>query len=197
MIDRHGWCRVLLRVGAALWPLWLSGCARPVSALEFTSHKGASSPETYRLALDECAYYVGPGGDYYIGGRATHTAGEGRGGSIVQLLEVHLFWKPWPGKTFDDSSSIDATIRYAIVTERGTVTYSGTGFVYPRKRWLGNELIVDVEVARLRLESRQGDSPDLFGAARLAGTLVAKENASLAVDLRRQLELQGGPRKPA
>ena len=139
---------------------------------------------------------MGPGGDYHIVGSAAQTPEDGSGGTITQLLHLHMFWKPWPGKTFADSSSVDATIRYAIVTERGAAMYRGTGFVYPKKRRLSDDLVVEIEAGRLRLESRKGDPPELLGTARLTGTLVADNDASLAVDLRRQLDLHAGSREP-
>jgi hypothetical protein len=177
-------------VGAVL--LFLLGCTRPSAFLEITSYKDAYFPETYVVTLADCAYYVDSGGDYHVVGRAVRTPEEPGGGTIEQLLHVHLFWKPWPGKTFDDPSSVDAILRYAIVTDAGVALYSGTGFVYPRKRWMSEDVIARIEEARLRLDSQTGDSPELLGDARLAGTLVAKRNRSLAVDLRRRLDLHAG-----
>jgi hypothetical protein len=174
----------------------LLGCNRPTASLEITSYKDPYFPETYVVKLADCAYYVGPSGDYHLVGRAVHTPEDGGGGTIEQLLHVHLFWKPWPGKTFDNPTSVDATIRYAIVTESGRAIYSGTGFVYPKRRRLSDDVVARIEAGRLRLESQTGEPPELLGAARLTGVLVAKDNASLAVDLRRRLDLYGGPRKP-
>jgi hypothetical protein len=171
--------------------LFLSACARPTASLQLTSYKDPYFPETYDVKLADCAYYVGPGGDYHIAGRASHTPDDG-GGAITQLLHVHMFWKPWPGKTFDNPTTVDATIRYAIVTERGAAVYSGTGFVYPKKRRFSDDVIAKVEVARLSLESESGDPPELLGSARLAGKLMAKDDASLALDIRRQLDLRAG-----
>jgi hypothetical protein len=170
----------------------LLGCGRSGTSLRLTSYKDPYFPETYDVELAECAYYVDPGGDYHIAGRALHSP-EGGGAPIAQLMHVHMFWKPWPGKTFDNPSTVDATIRYAIVTERGAAIYSGTGFVYPKKRRMSDDVVAEVEVAQLKLESQVGDPPELLGSARLAGKLVAEDNASLAVDLRRQLDLRSRP----
>jgi hypothetical protein len=168
------------------------GCSRPTASLELTSYKDPYFPETYEIELADCAYYVGPDGDYHIVGRAAHSPEKSNGGTVEQFVHAHLFWKPWPGKTFAHPTTVDATIRYAIVTEQGTAVYCGTGFVYPKKRRLTDGIIARVEQARLRLESQVGDAPELIGAARLAGKLVAEDNPCLAVDLRRQLELHAG-----
>lgn len=174
----------------------LIGCRRPAGALKLTSYKDPYFPETYEVELTQCAYYVDPGGDYHIVGRATHTPQDGTGGTIAQLLHVHLFWRPRPGKTFDNPSAVDATIRYAIVTKQGAALYCGTGFVYPQMRRLSDDVLVKIEVARLRPEAQVGEPPELLGPARLSGKLVAAEDASLAVDLRRQLDLRAGPHRP-
>ncbi len=177
-------------VAAGLLGLLLAGCAPRGSRLTLTSYKDAYFPETYEVTLNQCAYYRAPGGDYYITGRATRP-GNDAGDSVTQLLCVHVFWKPIPGKTFDNATSIDATIRYVVVTGEGVAVYSGTGYVFPRKR-LGQTLDAEVDVGRLRLVSRTGEAPDLLGAARLRGRLHAPRNAARAVDIRRRVDVYAG-----
>jgi hypothetical protein len=193
----HQPCRpALLCAAATLLPALLLGCARPAGTLDLTSYKDPYFPETYHVEFDECAYYAGPSGDYHIVGRARHIPEENSGGEITQLMHVHLFWHPRPGKTFANSSTVDATIRYAILTGQGAAVYAGTGFVYASKRRLSDKLAVEIENARLRLEVVEGDAPDLLGAARVVGELVAKEDATMAADLRRELELLASPDEP-
>ena len=187
--------RLLPLTGLASLALLLLGCGPRVSSLEFTSFKDPYTPERYSLVLDECAYLTGPGDDYHIVGHAAHTPAGG--GEIQQYVHMHVFWKPWPGKTFDDSSSVDATIRYAIVTPQGAAVYCGTAFVYPKVKGPNDRVIAKVEDGRLRLESQQGQPTDVLGPTRVRGTLIARKNASLAMDLRRRLELTaGGATKP-
>ncbi len=168
-----------------------AGCAGSSSQITLTSYKDAYFPETYELTLADCAYYRDPGGDYHIAGRATRT-GDGDGGDVTQLLGIHVFWNPLPGKTFDNATSMDATISYVIVTEGGVAVYTGTGYVFPRRR-MGDELVAKVDVGRLRLVTQTGEAPDLLGPARLRGTLHAEHDASMAVDIRRQIGIYAGP----
>jgi len=195
MINRRQLHDSVLFVTLAGLPMLLSGCAHATSHLELTSYKDPYSPETYNVQWDDCAYYTGPGGDYHIVARTTHIPDDG-GDEITQVMHVHLFWRPRPGKTFDNPSTVDATIRYAILTEQGATVYCGTGFAYPKKRRTSDKLLVKIESARLRLESQNGDAPDLLGNARAAGELLAENNAALAVDLRRQLDLRATPAEP-
>jgi len=192
MTDRRRRRRWLLLGALAASPIVMSGCTRASASLEITSYKDPYFPETYQVELADCAYYVDPGGDYHIAGYASHTPADGGGGTIEQLMHLHLFWKPWPGKTFDNPTTVDATLRYAIVTGQGAAVYCGTGFVYPRKRRMSDDLIVQIEAARLRLEAQLGDPPELLGDARVVGELVAEHNASRTVDLRRRLDLYAG-----
>lgn len=195
MTDRRQLRLSLLFVATTL-PMFVLGCTRPTGSLELTSYKDPYFPETYEVELDECAYYAGPGGDYHIVGRATHIPEDNPGGEITQLLHVHLFWQPRPGKTFDNPSSVDATIRYAILTEQGAAIYCGTAFVYPKKHRTGDDITVKIESARLRLESQDGEPPELIGTARLRGKFVADNDPSLTVDLRRELDLRAGSHEP-
>lgn len=170
--------------------LMLSGCRRPSAGLELISYKDPYSPATYSLSLNECAYYADASGDYYLLGRASE--GAAAPDAADHLLCVHLFWKPRPGKTFDNETSIDATIRYAIITSAGSAVYSGSGYVYPKRSGALGRLVAKLEVARLRLVSQSGDVPELLGATRISGTLIAKEDAGLAIDLQRQFDIRTG-----
>ena len=196
MISRKPCRPALLCAAATVLPVLLLGCAGSTGTLELTSFKDPYLPETYQVEFTDCAYYTGPSGDYHIVGRATHSPEDNAGGEITQLMHVHLFWRPRPGKTFDNPSTVDATIRYAILTEQGAAIYCGTGFVYPKKRRMSDKLLVKIENARLRLEFQDGDTPDLLGNSRAAGELIAENNAALAVDLRRELDLRAAPREP-
>ena len=174
---------------------WAAGCQQPTSELELISYKDPYSPEHYRLELTQCAYRVDAGGNLHIVGRASSDTHEGNPGKVTQFLHARLFWQPKPGRTFANSTTTDATIRYVIITPTGAAVYSGTGFVYPRRQ-RGEILIADLERACLRLEAQVGDAPAVLGDAHLSGTLVAREDAHAAVDLIRQLEQHaaGSPR---
>jgi hypothetical protein len=153
------------------------------------SYKDPYFPEPYTVEFSQCAYQVDNCGDYHFVGRATREPVDGGSGRITQLLYVHLFWRPRPGKTFADKTNSNATIRYAIVTDSGVAVYAGTGFVYPKRKRFGSDVVATLERARLRLESLVGQAPELLGEARLTGKLVARQDPNLTMDVRRELEL--------
>ncbi len=160
------------------------GC-RHTSAIEFVSYKDPYFPERYQVDFDECAYQVAPGGDIHATGRARTSTDNGL---LTQLIHVHVYWRPWPGKTSVNETTTTALLRYAVATETGVAVYSGTGFALPKKMKNG-KLRVQIESGRLRLESQSGDVPDLLGDARLVGTLILDDDPGLASHLTRELEL--------
>ena len=175
--------------------LSVGGCQRPAGELELTSYKDPIAPQVFEVKLWEGAYYPGPGGDYHIVGRAVHESSE-ETGEISQLLDIHMFWRPRPGKTFDNASSIDATLRYAILTDQGAAIYAGTGYVYVKKI-RGEKLKIELEGGRLQLTAHDGTAPEILGAARIIGELTALPDSGLAMELRREIDLRAGQAAPA
>jgi hypothetical protein len=99
-----------------------------------------------------------------------------------------MYWKPKPGKTYAESSTTNAVLRYVVASHDGVVTYGGTGFVYP-KRGHDGRLRVSIESARLQLDSLDGEVPDFLGQASLTGKLVAADDAGSAARMVREMEL--------
>jgi hypothetical protein len=169
------------------------GCQAPKSQVEFVSFKDPYFPEPYHVTFEGCTYRVDASGEQDIVGRIVSMRAGTEGGPITQLMHVHLFWQPIPGRTSAEPSTTDATIRYAIITPTGTAVYSGTGFVYPKRGW-GRTLSAAVEAANLRLESQTGTPTEVLGDARVHGTLVAREDAYTAVDVMRELAVHAAGR---
>lgn len=161
----------------------VTGCHH--SSLELISYQDPYFPERYVWSLDTCAYREGPTGDLHIAGRSERKTDTG---TTTQLLHIHVFWKPWPGKTPADDTTTTALVTYAVANEQGVAVYRGTGFVFPRRR--GGGLQVDVGAARLHLTSRRGDIPDTLGDARVSGRLYPRADAARTADLMRELELR-------
>ena len=160
-----------------------SGCA--TSTVQLVSYKDPYFPERVHISLSDGAYWTDASGDIHAAARGTTQTQQG---TATHYLCIHRFWNPKPGKTHVEESMTDATLRYCVSTENGVVVYTGTGFVFPKQRF-GGGLELNIESARLRLESRSGDLPDIFGNTRLTGTLVARNDPDAAADLLREAEL--------
>lgn len=178
MIDRLRFATAAAALVACL--AGLGGCRSAGHALRITSYEDPYFPETYTLTLDSCAYHVDAAGDYRIAGHSTDAL-DGSDDTVDQYLSLRLFRRPRPGKTGDDSTSIDSTIHLALATPAGVAVYSGTAYVYPRKSRLDSSLTIEIESARLRLETAVGDAPALLGDATLVGTIVAKRDSGRAL----------------
>jgi hypothetical protein len=179
-------CRVLLTVAATLLAAGSLGCHGPVSNLQLVSYKDPYFPERSGVRLVGCAYRIDAGRDLVVAGRSdTHELEHV--GPVTEYLQVRVFWKPHPGRTYADSTQCDALLRFVVASRAGTAVYTGTAFAYPEQK-LG-ALNVALETARLRLESTSGDMPDLYGESRLLGTLVTEPQPASAAAVTREMEL--------
>ncbi len=172
------WRLALLGLGALQF-----GCA--ASSVRLISYKDPYFPERVEVRLSDCAYWTDPGGDIHAAARAGSLVA---GQAVTHYLHVHIFWHPRPGKTWADQTTTDALLRYVVVAPDGVLVYCGTGFALPRKK-LGRELRIDLELARLKLDSRSGELADIFGDFRLSGTLHARHAPAAAANLIREAEL--------
>ena len=167
----------------------LGGCGLPDSEVRLVSYKDREFPEPYTISFADCTYRTEPTGDYHIVARVMHDPDDADAGAITQYMHIHLFWKPRPGRTFVNRSTIDATLRYVIVTDAGTVEYSGTGFVFPKHPRRSDKLIAEIESARLKVSSLVGEPAEMLGDSRLSGVLVATFDPSRTLDLLHEMNL--------
>lgn len=167
-----------------------SGCAGGGS-LAVTSFADPFFPEDYRLELERCAFKRGGDGDWHILAQSSRAPKGALTGKVDQIVHAHAYWKPRPGKTPDDPTCLDARLRYVISTRGGVAAYEGDGFLYATRDRLTGRLSARVESASIRPVGKAGATPpEWLGEARLTGVLEAADDAYLAVDLRRELDLR-------
>ncbi len=185
--------RLVIDTGMLAAVLFVGACQR--AETRFVSYRDPYFPAAFHVTCENCAYRVSPAGDVFVAGHALREAKPGigepqvepPGGRADEYLQVHIFWKPHPGKTWVESTMTDATLTYTVCNEQGTLTYVGTGFVYPHRTAAGMEF--DVESGRLRLVARSGEIPDTLGDTRLTGTMHARQDAAATVDLIREAQV--------
>ncbi len=167
----------------------ITGCA-PRSELRVTAYDDPYFPDTESLVLNDCVFRESETGDLHLVGRAQPDALTADGTNADRLVHLQVFWRPRPGKTFDDPSTADAVIRYARAVGDGRVEYSsGTGFVYPtRSRWTGR-LSAAIESGRLVVAGDGAESNETGrGPLRLVGRLTARPDGPAAIALIRQMD---------
>lgn len=163
------------------------GCTLTDSTVRLTSYQDPHFPETFRITFDDCACWQDAGGDTHIAARAVSQTG-GDETAVRQLMHVHLFWKPRPGKTADNPTSVDAIVRYAVASSGGVAVYRGTAFVYPQEQKNPPRLVAQLERAELRPAGKLRSPPEILGTMRIEGTLAARDDGNLAVDIIRELD---------
>lgn len=167
------------------------GCGPRHSAAELKSFKDPYFPEIYTINFDECVYRIDPSGDHHLAAVATHRMSDDSA-EIRQFLDVRVYWKPVPGKTPSNSTTLDAMLRYAIQTPSGIAIYKGSGFVYLKKRRWSDKLIGRLEAGSLRLETQLGSAAEFIGDSTITATLIARPDSNRTIDLMREIELLSG-----
>lgn len=167
----------------------LVGCGARHSSAKIKSFKDPYFPEIYSVNFDECVFRIDAGGDYRLVALAIH---ESDAGEIRQYLDIHVYWKPVPGKTPSNPSTLDATLCYAIQSASGVAIYKGSGFVYLKQRRWSDKLIGKLESGSLRLDTQIGSGAEFIGDATITGTLIARPDSNRAVDLMREIEILSG-----
>lgn len=165
-----------------------AGCAPARMGLELVSYRDPHFPQKLTPKFEVCAYRAQARGDVDIVARAvSERVGESE--PATHYLHIRRFWRPHPGKTPDNPSVTDATLRYLIAGPGGCVLYSGTGFVYAPHRQRSGDLKITLERGVLQLDSTRGAGSDLLGECRISGELRAADDRNRAVDLLREMEL--------
>lgn len=109
---------------------------------------------------------------------------------ITQIVHVQSFWTPQPGRTYVESSQVNARMQYAILTPPTGLRYDGGGFVTYKIDKRTGEAVGYVESGDLAPAYRMGDAVEPFGPAKIYGHFRARENPGNVVDAIQQLRNQ-------
>ncbi|MFT5423717.1 MAG: hypothetical protein ACI89L_001505 [Phycisphaerales bacterium] len=106
-------------------------------------------------------------------------------GSIVH---VHMFIKPYAGRTPIQSTAANASMRWAVLADGEIGVYTGAGFVFPGRTLLGSKISGSVRGATLRLTRATEGFHDPLGPSSLSMSFSAKKDADMAEGLSRRLD---------
>lgn len=164
---------------------------KPRPQVELVSYRDPYFPHRAQFDFDERCYRYDSGGDLHVAARRSTPAVSVDSGPVEELLHIHLFWKPIPGRTNTDPHSNNAVIRYLIHTPQGWALYGGTGFVFPSQRWDG-KLDVQLETSGLKLVRESGTAPESLGVSRLTLQMSVAESPAAALALARDIDILTG-----
>jgi hypothetical protein len=120
------------------------------------------APETLEQNFRKGYFTSNAFGEYEILLKSSEPIDRGSDKIMTQALYAKTLWKPIPGKTYAESSQINATIVYvvriadqpdaAVVSQTGetTLRYEGTGFICFKTDRSGNVLTGTIEQALLK-----------------------------------------------
>jgi len=181
-----------------------SGCQLPGTRFEIVDFRRGEAAVQYFEEFDECFFRVDPVGNVDVVARRKRPSTADPDIDIVQLVHVRTFFTPVPGRMNVESTMINTTISYLIVSGRTGASFEGGGFVSfdqsptARRGWVmrERELTGRVESSSLSPQRRRGDAPQIFQRARVVGRFRAVEDARQVVRLLNDMRRQLGPLPP-
>ena len=163
----------------ALASIFFNGCAayrrfeiEPVNAKEVpVAPKFTES--YYYFDRDHTLYFV----------MRSRTKEAATGKPVDQIATFRIFWRPVGGRTTMDSTALNATYRYVLMTPDAVGMYEGAGFV---RLWGADgvhKLKARVMDGDLRLTEASSKFVDTLGRSRMRGTFTAIYNDAKAFDM--------------
>jgi hypothetical protein len=106
-----------------------------------------------------------------------------------QLVHVHMFVRPKPGRTPIEPTAISATVRHVIVAGGQVGLYTGAGFMFPSGTPGDKVFGGSITRADLRLQRATPGFTDRLGPAEMTISFAAKRDEELSDELHRRIEL--------
>ena len=97
-----------------------------------------------------------------------------------QIVHIHMFVQPKPGRTPIESTAVTATIRYVVLARGEVGVYAGGGFLMPKGKPGGGSFAGRMEKATLRLENATPGFENLLGPAEITVTFKAPRDEEFA-----------------
>lgn len=123
-----------------------------------------------------------------------------RAPATAQIIRIEMLWHPLPGTTYAERTQTNATIRYALRTGEGAISYEGAGFVYFERSRDGGSMEGRIESSTLRPTRWTSKDLDFLGPCRLTGTFTATESRRAVASIQQtfdrwfaRLPPSGGP----
>jgi hypothetical protein len=191
-----GFC-TLAMVGALFAP----ACGPRDTRFEILDFRSGAQTVAYFEEFDECYYRVDSAGNVDVVARRERPRTGDPDQTLVQLLHVRTFFTPLPGHTNIESTMINTTVSYLIVSGATGASFEGGGFVSfnepPRARRVFSVgpgvLTGRLESSSLSPQRRRGDAPHIFQRAAVTGRFRAIEDQRQVVKLLNDMQRRLGP----
>lgn len=105
-----------------------------------------------------------------------------------QMMHIHMFIRPSPGKTPIEPQSSNCSIRHLILAPGATGLYGGGGFLLPSSSAKSGTFGGSITAGTLRLQASSPNFNDALGPTGLRASFKVKENRELAITMARRFE---------
>lgn len=107
---------------------------------------------------------------------------------VGQIVHLHMFIRPSPGKTPIEAQASNCTIRYLILAPGATGLYGGGGFLLPSGDPASGSFSGSISAGTLRLQAASPNFNDALGPTEVRASFKAKGDPELALTIARRLE---------
>ena len=108
--------------------------------------------------------------------------------SVGQIVHIHMFIRPSPGKTPIEPQASNCSIRHLILAPGATGLYGGGGFLLPSGSASSGTFGGSISAGTLRLQAASPHFHDAIGPSGVRASFKVKENRELALTMARRLE---------
>ena len=153
-------CRLGIAVFTLTLPLLLCAC-QVYAPIQLTPVK-TTTPVVPRFTQNY--YYFDRDQDLYFVMRS-HSTDAASGKPVDQIATVHVFWHPQGGVTTLNSSALNATFRYLVMTPDAVGMYEGAGFVRLFSKMGAGKFNARITDGDMRLSQASTSFVDTLGRA--------------------------------
>jgi len=107
---------------------------------------------------------------------------------VGQIVHIHMFIRPSPGKTPIEPQASNCSIRHLILAPGATGLYGGGGFLLPSSSASSGTFGGTISAGTLRLQAASPTFNDALGPTGVRASFKVKENRELALTIARRLE---------
>ncbi len=184
--------RKLIRVKFSLLLGWsLAGCAEQTTRFHIVDYRDAQQVERYSQSFDQCYYRHDPAGNLDVVIRRSAKSDDGQ--PVTQLIHMRTFWRVQPGRTYAESSMINATVSYLISSWSVGAAFEGSGFLSFKTNRRRDRIDGRLELSFLTPQRRLGQADKLFERAELSGEFSAELDEAKVVSILNEMTRLFGP----
>lgn len=182
---------VFVLVGAA-------GCAKQGTSLTVVDHRRTGESKTYHESFDEAYYDVDGVGNVDLVLRRSRPSRELGRSDIVQTVHVRSVWNGVQAKSEFNTTQINSTVSYAIVSGDSGAVFEGAGAMFCTKKrdWGSDFLVGKLERAMLQPTRQAADGVSVFDCAEVRGGFRATRDGRKVRQMVNEMDRLFGP-KPA